>query len=310
MNNFRRSLHGGRSDGGKSPLQPAKRPRSPGADGLDQIAVVRDAHRTADHRDDDRHRLVGQTATLDFRGKTIEVDLINLSGGGAMVHGPFAPEMWEKVVLTLGEHGRVECAVRWIRGDRIGLEFAHETQILGDPAARDAMLLDALSNSFPDLVGARPPAAAPAEASPAAPAPAPVDAARRAEPRHPMIWSGHIHFNHDSTPVRLRNVSPHGALVESPLCYPAGAEVYLDLGDAGRMFATVCWARGDQVGLGFAHPFDIAGLARARPTIAPQRWATPPYLRDDQGDASPWSSDWGRLSLDELKNSLEGFLKH
>ncbi|MEO7786954.1 MAG: PilZ domain-containing protein, partial [Sphingomicrobium sp.] len=267
-------------------------------------AVPRDVHRSADHRDSDRHRLIEQTASLVFRGTTQLVELINLSGGGAMVRGNFAPNMWERVELTLGEHGMVECAVRWIRGDRIGLEFAHETQIHGDAATRDAMLLEVIRQSFPDFVDRNPvPEVVETIIEP-------VDAARRGEPRHPMIWSGHIHFNHDSVPVRLRNISPHGALVESPLAYPAGAEVYLDLGEAGSLFATVSWARGDQVGLSFAQVFDIASLAKSRPELAPQRWSTPQYLRDDQADSSPWSSTWGRLSVDELKTSLEGYLRH
>ncbi|MEO6247484.1 MAG: PilZ domain-containing protein [Sphingomicrobium sp.] len=303
MNNFRASRLSGLNRTVDQPVQSEKRPRSSGGEGLERVAVPRDAHRTADHRDDDRHRLIEQTATIALRGATLTVELINLSGGGAMVRGDFAPNLWEKVDLTLGEHGTVECAVRWIRGNRIGLEFAHETQIHGDPALRDAMLLEVIRNSFPDIPA---PASVEATDQPSVPA----DAARRGEPRHPMIWSGHIHFNHDSVPVRLRNVSPHGALVESPLTYPAGAEVYLDLGEAGRMFATVSWSRGDQVGLSFAQTFDIACLSKERPGLAPQRWSSPRYLRDDQGDNSPWAAGWGRLSLDELKNSLEGFLKH
>jgi len=305
MNNFRASLLSGKGRNGDQPVQARKRPRSPGGEGLERVAVPREVARTADHREDDRHRLIEQTATLAFHGTTLTVDLINLSGGGAMVRGDFVPMLWERVELTLGEHGMVECAVRWIRGDRIGLEFAHETQVQGDPAARDAMLLEVIRASFPDLPGALVPSTAEPQA-----AAAPVDAARRGEPRHPMIWSGHVHFNHDSVPVRLRNVSPHGALIESPLAYPPGAEVFLDLGAAGQIFATVSWSRGDQVGLSFAQTFDIANLAKARPDLTSNRWSAPQYLRDDQSDNSPWSSAWGHLSIEELKTSLEGFLKH
>jgi len=310
MNNFRASLQSGKVGNADQPLQTAKRPRSPGGEGLERVAVSRDVVRTADHRDDDRHRLINQTATLSFRGTVLTVDLINLSGGGAMIRGDFSPNLWERVDLTLGEHGTVECAVRWIRGDRIGLEFAHETQVHGDPATRDAMLLDVIRASFPDLATAPQHATAPAELEELEETPDVIDAARRGEARHPMIWSGHIHFNHDSVPVRLRNISPHGALVESPLAYPVGAEVYLDLGDAGQIFATVSWSRGDQVGLAFTNAFDISNLSKTRPELAPQRWSTPQYLREDQGDSSPWSPNWGRLSLNELQNSLEGFLKH
>lgn len=311
MNNFRAALLSGKRVNSDQPVQSEKKPRSPGGEGLERVAVPRDAHRTADHRDDDRHRLIEQTATLGFRGSELVVDLINLSGGGAMVRGDFAPDMWERVSLTLGENGTLECAVRWVRGDRIGLEFAHETQIQADPATRDAMLLDVIRQSFPDYAASPSPVAADQPGLPDLPDDVdPVDLARRGEPRHPLIWSGEILFNHDSQPVRLRNISANGALVESPLAYPPGSEVYLDLDGAGSLFATVSWSRGDQVGLAFQQPFDIASLARHTPTIAPNRWSKPQFLRDDQGESSPWSAGWERLSVDELKTSLEGFLKH
>ena len=307
MNNFRAALLSGKGREPEQPLVTGKKRRSTAGDGLDSIAVTREVSRSADHRGDDRHRLTTETAVVLFRGTLLPVDLINLSGGGAMVRGDFAPQLWEPVQLNLGEHGTVECAVRWIRDDRFGLEFAHETQIHGDPRERDAMLLDVIRRSFPDLApttnastGAVEPAAVPSDA----------DAARRGSPRHPMIWSGTVLFQHDSYPVRLRNVSPHGAMIESPLAFPAGAELFLDLGEAGSLFATVSWAHGDQVGLEFAQTFNIADLAKARPGLTPQRWSSPQYLRQDQSDDSPWSAGWGRLTVEELKNSLEGYLKH
>ncbi|MDP9085514.1 MAG: PilZ domain-containing protein [Pseudomonadota bacterium] len=300
MHNFRASLLSEKDRSAHQPVQRHKQPRSPGGEGLERVAVPRAVNRTADHREDDRRRLIEQTVTLVFRGAKLNVDLINLSGGGAMICGDFSPFLWEKVELTLGEHGTVECAVRWIRGNRIGLEFAHETQVHGDPAARDAMLLEVSRSSFPDM-----PAAAPSVATELNDNAVPFDAARRGERSQPMIWSGHVHFNHKSVPVRLRNISPHGALVESSLAYPVGAGVYLALGEAGQMFATVSWSRGDQVGLSFSHAFDIASLSKSRPDLAPRRWSADRDLRNNQGDDSPWPSARDRLSLDALKTMPE-----
>ena len=48
-----------------------------------------------------------------------QVDLINLSGGGAMVRGGFNPLLWDRVDLHLGDHGTIECVVRWMRGERV-----------------------------------------------------------------------------------------------------------------------------------------------------------------------------------------------
>lgn len=305
MNNFRASLSSAKADDEPQPLV-AKKKRSVTGDGLDSVPVPREVTRTVDHRDDDRHRLTAETAVVFFRGKLLPVELINLSGGGAMVRGDFAPKLWEQVQLNLGDHGMVECAVRWIRAERFGLEFAHETQVQGDPLQRDEMLLEVIRRSFPDLV------AAPSLPEPAAPLPQANagDAARRGSPRHPLIWSGQVLYQHDSYAVRLRNISPHGAMIESPLAFPAGAELYLDLGEAGSLFATVSWAHGDQVGLEFAQTFNIANLAKVRPDVAAQRWSPPGYLREDTSDDSPWSAAWGRLTVEELKSSLEGYLRH
>ena len=305
MNSFRKSVMSGKIRDADNPLLGDKQPS--GVQDLTELAVTRDAVRTADHRDDDRHRLAGESASVTYRDADHPVDLINLSGGGAMIRGDFAAKLWDRVELNLGEQASVECAVRWIRGDRFGLEFAHETRIQGDPQARDAMLLDVIRRSFPDLADL--PAAPVVEEMPE-PVSEPGDTARRTEARHPLIWLGAVHYSHDSYPVRLRNVSPHGALVESQVPFPIGAEVYLDLDDAGSLFATVCWALGDQAGLKFVQLFDISQLAKSRPDLAPRRWSTPPYLRQDQSEDSPWAKQWGRLSVDELKNSLEGYLKH
>ena len=305
MNMFRSSVRSGKRRETALPIQTDKRPRAVEGKGLGRVAVPRDAVRTADHRDDDRHRLVEQTANVLYKGAVHVVELVNLSGGGAMVCADFTPTLWDRIDLLLGENGTIECAVRWIRGDRLGLEFAHETQVGGDAAARDTMLLDVLRTNFPDL--------------PIAPKlrldetggsiPHDVDPSRRAEVRHPLIWSGTIHFDHDSVAVRLRNISPTGALVETPVSYAAGTEVYLDLGEAGQVFAYVSWALGDQIGLTFAAPFDIAELAKAKPEVAPYRWTSPEYLREAAGGTSPWAANWKRLSVDELKTTLESFLR-
>ena len=309
MNNFRSSVVTGKGRRAAGSLLGEKNPRGPKGSGLDAIPVDREEIRTADHRDDDRHRLTSETAEVRFRGKTLTVELINLSGGGAMIGGNLKPKLWERIDLILGENGMVECAVCWIRGDRFGLEFAHETQVHGDPETRNAMLLEVLRRTFPD---ARLPTA-PAPAEPAATGrvtPSDVDATRRGEQRHPLIWSGAVHYNHDSTQVRLRNISPSGSLIDSPHPFPTNAELYLDLGEAGSLFATAIWSRGDQVGLRFAEPFDIADLAKARPDLAPHRWNQPDYLREHQSESSPWAKEWGRASVDELKTTLEGYLKH
>lgn len=307
MNSFRAAIEGGGGFAAGGPAMPDKRPSGASEDaGLNSIAVPRATKRTADHRDGDRHRLSSERATLKVKRRTFPVELVNLSGGGAMIATDAPLAMWEKVHLTLGEQFTVESAVRWIRGDRVGLEFALETQIGGDSGKRDAMLLDVLKRSFPDIKAA--PAAPVAEQRPAAARDSRRDAQRRAAPRHPLIWSAHIHHSHDSIRVRIRNISETGALVESAQSYALDCEVLLDLGDAGQHFARVSWAHGDQVGLKFDRPFDIRVLSKSKPDVADPHWARPDYLNPAKRSTRE-EGGWDYSGLGDLRDSLEGFLK-
>ncbi len=300
MNSFRDGITKGRAASG--PVMPAKKSVLSKGESLAGLRVQRAESRTTNQRAQDRQILSTEEARLVVGRRTYVVDLLNLSGGGAMVRTNLPLKLWKRVQLELGEGGSVECVVRWIRGDRVGLEFAHETQIAGDAAKRDAMLLDTIERNFPEL------ASEPAGQAPAAAA-SDAESQRRAALRHPLIWSGEVHYDHDTTRVRLRNVSETGAMVDSPKSFPQGAEVLLDLAGGGQHFASVTWSRGDQLGLRFQRPFDIACLSRSEPEVAPQRWVRPEYLKAGQDTDSPWAEPWERLSLAELKDELEGFLR-
>jgi len=309
MNSFRSALDKGEVLHPSGPLMPGKkRLGAAEAKGLGSVAVPRDTVRNVNHRDDDRHRLQAEHATLKVGRKNHQVDLINLSGGGAMIRTDVALAMWQKVNLGLGDCAPVECAVRWLRGDRVGLEFAHETQVGGDAETRDAMLLNVLQRSFPESAIA--PVAARLPVAPATAADAPAGAQRRTELRHPLIWWGEIHFNHDTTRVRLRNISEQGALVDSDVAFASNAEILLDLGAAGQHFATVTWSRGDQVGLRFASPFDIGLLAQVKPEVATHQWARPAYLESGRQTEADSSDGWQSSTLSDLRDELEGFMKH
>jgi len=109
--------------------------------------------------------------------------------------------------------------------------------------------------------------------------------------------------------VRLRNISTTGALIECEDALRVGAEPLLDLGEAGTIFATVTWAVGDQAGLKFQQNFDLAQLAKAKPQVASSKWKAPDYLKGDPAVDTPWAEEWGRMSLGELRDELEGFMK-
>ena len=309
MNSFRSAILSGK---GLHPADPVVRQkRAPGteADNLASVDVPRQEPRRHNHRDDDRHRLDRETATARFKGETFEVDLVNLSGGGAMIRAGFAPRLWDRVDLVLAEGAEIECAVRWLRGDRIGLEFAHETRIDCDPADRDELLLDVIRRSFPEVSLAKPAKAAAKQRPAASYDDDTVANSRRRERRHPLVWMGEVLYNHGSERVRLRNISERGALIESPIVYPRGVELFLDLGAAGQHFATVGWSAGDKVGLVFAAPFDLKLLGSAKPEIARDLWTRPGPSRHSADQKNPWSDAWQHPSIEQLRDDLEGYLK-
>lgn len=298
--NIRAKIYGG-SVAAEESLLKVKKPKGAKAEALGSVEVPRETRRATNSRGEDRHRLSEENARLTHRGRDIEVGLVNLSGGGAMVTGAFSPKLWDRVELHLGNHGTIECAVRWIRGDRVGLEFAHETR-LDWPSDQVAIVLrHVIERTFPHIQFP--------ESDEPEPEPTKVTDERtdehRSAPRHPLIWNGTLHHDFQSDAVRIRNISTTGAMIETSAEVRVGAEPLLELGDAVSVPATIEWAVGDQVGLRFQSPFDMELLAQSRPTVISQVLPPPDYCENGAGS----DDRWGRLTLSQLRQELEGFLK-
>ncbi|HEX5237369.1 MAG TPA: PilZ domain-containing protein [Sphingomicrobium sp.] len=294
--NIRAKIFGGASASDEQPVIKSKRPRGAKADQLNSVGVKREESRRHNSRGDDRHRLTDEQARLLHNGCQHIIQLINVSGGGAMIAADIELALWDRVELFLGEGSGIECAVRWIRDDRIGLEFAHETRLDCSPDEQAQVLRDVITRSFPDLEF---------EISDDAQQANHDGPEQRGDRRHPLIWSGVLHHDYQSTPVRLRNISATGALIECSAPVRVGSEPLLELSDAIAIPATASWAVGDQVGLRFDSPFDLSMLARTEPEVAPTYWENP----DAAEDSSSSAQQWGRMSLGQLRTDLEGFLK-
>jgi hypothetical protein len=115
-------------------------------------------------------------------------------------------------------------------------------------------------------------------------------------------------YGPNTWPMRVRNISDSGALVMCAGGPAAGCEILVDLADAGTFNATVSWAVGDHRGLQFDEPFDLRLLKKSKPTVAPPRWMRPAYLEDVPAE-SAWDDAWCRMSVDELREHLEGYMK-
>jgi len=285
---------------GDSPLLRNKRPRKTGEEGLASVPIAREEARRKDARERDRLPAHGQRCRVSYRGGDSEVEIVNLSGGGAMIAAAINPNIAERLHLHLGANGTVEAIVRWVKGGRMGLEFAHETHLDCSDEERAELLLDAIDRAFPHRKSGGPP-----------PKPASNDGSdQRIATRHPLIWSAEVQTRSGTFRVRLRNVSATGALIQCSSPLPLGREVILDLGKGGSVDATVSWVVGDHAGLSFDGEFDMRRLSHSKPTVAPARWLRPAYLKSEVAPESAWDDAWSRMSVDELREELEGFLKH
>ncbi|QNM83472.1 PilZ domain-containing protein [Sphingomonas sabuli] len=273
-----------------------KRPRARGASGLSGLEVRRKESRRSDSRSGDRHRLVTESVTVLHKRRKYQVELINLSGGGAMIAGDLEPRLWDRIDVDFGETGQLEAAVRWVKNGRIGLEFAHETQIDCSREDQDTLVRRAVEQNFPEAAAEL---SKPRRVKPEEPADDP--ASRRETQRHPLIWSGTVTVNRQSAPVRIRNISARGALVQSDIKLVPGVLLLLDLGAAGSLAANVAWAFGDKAGLLFDTEFDVQRLASAAPKVAAVDWMCPDYLRNGSADLS--ASSWKRASLEDIVGS-------
>jgi hypothetical protein len=264
--------------------QPKKAQASLGS--LTAIPVKREESRLSNERREDRHRDILTGALIYFRRRKYEVTVINVSAGGAMVEAEIGPRIGEQIEIQFGDCNRTKCAVRWVRGTRIGLEFQQETTIIGSSSIQDFIIRRLRGDE--------------AEAEPTE-----KDTKASRAARHGLIWTGTLHCNHDSVPARLRNISAEGAMVETSQSFAVGAEVFLDLDEGGTAFAKVAWSEGGQMGLKFDQKFDLKQLARSKPApVASAPTVKPQYLESDGSPDSPWSAMWDRLTPQELKAQL------
>lgn len=264
--------------------------------GLTGLSIRRAESRQLDTRRHSREPARNLRAHVLHGSRTIEVELLNLSGGGAMIACDLQPNIADTLRLHLEERDSVECLVRWLKGGRIGLEFAHETELQCSDEEQVSLLREVVRRAdVGELIQM---------------SAVPRGADVRSGFRHPLIWSGELVYQQQRRKVRLRNVSTGGALVEGPVSPRVGSEVLLDLNRAGLLAATVRWAGGDCAGLEFDHPFDLASLARSKPRLVPATWLRPAYLEKVVPETSGWDEGWNRASLGEVREQLEGFLKY
>ena len=119
-------------------------------------------------------------------------------------------------------------------------------------------------------------------------------------PRHSLIRRGSLSWDGGSLPVRLRNISADGAMIESGNVMEPGSEVELDLADGLRLTGQVRWSQDGRVGLKFAESFDLQRLGTAA-RKAGSRILRPDYLRSELDPESPWAARQDKLTIKDVK---------
>jgi hypothetical protein len=286
MHEIRSSILG--EDKQASPIASKAKGKRDGAGlgGLSKIAIRREEARVTNQRGEDR--LLGQVeqSIIHFRRRKFVVRVVNVSSRGAMIESDIEPRIGERIDIQFTDDNRTRCIVRWVRENRIGLEFVEET-ILWDCSAPQA-----------PVFRERPPEDRREEAQDQSPRPV-VDR----QPRQTLLRTGTLYWGGITIPVRLRNISSGGAKIEADQELHPGSEVELDLGDAGFQMAEVRWSKEGQVGLRFADDFDVGSLAPASPgeSEPSSGMLKPAYLETELREDSPWAARFERLSLTDLK---------
>jgi hypothetical protein len=294
MHELRSAIASGEGLRPNGPIAKKSKPAAPKG-GLATISVKREESRLTNQRREERHRNILEDATVYFRRRKHQVPVINVSSSGVMIEADIQPWIGERLEIQFADCNRTRCVVRWIRGNRMGLEFNDETTIIG-PASIQDFIIRRLRG---DEGAAHDDEDANAKAD--------------REPRHNLIWIATLHCNHDSIPVRMRNISSEGAMLETTHPFPVGAEVLLDLEEAGTAFAKVRWAKGGQIGVKFDARFNLKNLQKCSPTAASMSAAgkattymvKPSYLESEKSSSSPWAAMWDKFNLEDLKGARE-----
>lgn len=131
-----------------------------------------------------------------------------------------------------------------------------------------------------------------------------VEAGKRASKRARVLLAAKLYTPASVYDARLRDLSRHGALIESPALVKPGMAVTFERG-ATSVAATVAWVSGIRIGIAFERPIDeselLIHIGRA-PAAAPVGYSRSGIMRgmsaQDRRLAQAWSVAVG-LNLPE-----------
>ena len=245
--------------------------------GLAGIAIRREEARRCNQRQDDRHVEVVETAVLRLQRKLHEVAVRNVSARGAMIECDLQPRIGARAEIRFGDCNETSCVVRWVRGGRIGLEFDRDTLVIGANDDRRRLVSGRREGEHPTY-----------------------ELRKQRLPRQSSMVLASLHLQSESMPVRLRNISEEGAMLEAGADLEVDCAIVLEIPDVAALSGQVKWCRSGQVGIRFDVPFELATLTR--PATPGERidYVKPDYLRSEADPNSPWAARWTRLTAGDL----------
>ena len=246
--------------------------------GLSGITIRRQEARRCDQRREHRHVNVVDRAALRYQRRIYEVAVLNLSSRGAMIECELRPRIGARLGLRFADCNETVCSVRWVRDGRIGLEFDKETLVIGANDVHRPLAAGRLA------IGK-----------------APVAVRKQRATRHASMLRAQLHWPSGSMPVKLRNISTGGAMLQAGQDLDEDSDIVLEIPNAAAIPGTVRWCRSKQIGIHFNDEFDLDMLVRPQDDTAEQpEYLKPDYLRTEKDPDSPWAARWDRLSPDDL----------
>ena len=119
--------------------------------------------------------------------------------------------------------------------------------------------------------------------------------------RHASMLRGQLHWRSGSMPVKLRNISTDGAMLQAIQNLDEDSDIVLEIPHAAAIPGRVRWCRSRHIGVLFNDVFDLEELLRpADAAPRPADYVKPDYLRTEMDPDSPWAARWSRLSPDDL----------
>lgn len=245
---------------------------------LTALRIKREETRRSNQRREDRHINVVDQAVMKFQRRSYDVSVLNVSGRGAMIESDLQPTIGARVTLRFEECNETQCVVRWVRQGRIGVEFDKETLIIAPRNVRELIVSGRRDGEQQARLAVRP----------------------EREPRQHLILTGELHWHLGSMPVRLRNISSEGAMLDATEDLAAYVPVVLEIPGIAAIQATVRWCRSRQIGIRFDSRFDLTALARPEAEKISPDMLKPDYLKSETDPNSPWAARQQKLTPDQL----------